>query len=89
MSLTDSYDENFLINEEEIWNDLTIISNKKKDYEDVFYKLYFKCNDIKFWFETTFKDTILNFYKKYKLELYFSLILFIVFMFYLILWSLM
>ena len=73
MSLSEIYEQdlNNELQNEEFWND-NIIIKKNVTCEDLFYKLYFKCNDIKFWFETTFKDNINEFCKKYKLELYFS-----------------
>ena len=32
--------------------------------EELFYKIYFKINDVKFWFEVNYKDDIMNFIKK-------------------------
>lgn len=33
-------------------------------FKELFYKVYFKIDDMKFWFEVNYKDDIVNFIKK-------------------------
>lgn len=91
MSLSEIHERNIIdvLDEEEILNEFTNKTKKKITCEDMFYKLYFKCNDIKFWFETTCKDSIINYCQKYKIELYFGIMIFIVCLLYFISWLLL
>lgn len=50
--------------------------NKSITCEELWYKIYFKINDIKFWYEVNYQDDLMKFYDKYKLYIYLVLWIF-------------
>jgi hypothetical protein len=68
--------QNIQIEEEDICDELYNRKTKTKQlkFNDLMYNAYFKCTDFKFWFIINVYEPLIEFAKKYRLELIYALI---------------